>query len=120
MILWTDSALSDYEAFRRGDRFYVKIPSAEFTSAVPHLRADGFEDVQGERVGDSVIVSFKLQPGASARVHQRLNGLDVVFSAPGRNLFNPANGASNRATTGASDPRTVLANLVIRSSSLAG
>ncbi len=104
----SDSALSDYEAFRRGDRFYVKIPSAEFTSAVPHLRADGFEDVQGERVGDSVIVSFKLQPGASARVDQRSNRLDVVFSAPRRNLFNPADGASNRAATGARGPRTSL------------
>jgi hypothetical protein len=97
----SDSALSDYEAFRRGDRFYVKIPSAEFTSAVPHLRADGFEDVQGQRFGDSVIVSFKLQPGASARVDQRSNRLDVVFSAPRRNLFNPANAATNRETTGA-------------------
>jgi len=26
----SDSALNDYEAFRRGDRFYVKIPQAEF------------------------------------------------------------------------------------------
>jgi hypothetical protein len=100
----SDSALSDYEAFRRGDRFYVKIPSAEFTSAVPHLRAEGFEDVQGQTVGDSVIVSFKLQPGARARVDQRSNRLDVVFSAPGRSFFNPANGAANRA----SDTRTSL------------
>ncbi|HEX9424813.1 MAG TPA: hypothetical protein VF899_16360 [Pyrinomonadaceae bacterium] len=99
----SDSALNDYEAFRRGDRFYVKIPSAEFTSAVPRLRADGFEDVQGQKVGDSVIVSFKLQPGASARVDQRSNRLDVVFSAPGRNLFNSANGATNRVGTGAGE-----------------
>ncbi len=28
----SDSALSDYEAFRRGDRFYVKIPLAEFAT----------------------------------------------------------------------------------------
>src|SRR6266545_5739303 len=99
----SDSALNDYEAFRRGDRFYVKIPSAEFTSAVPRLRADGFEDVQGQKVGDSVIVSFKLQPGASARVDQRSNRLDVVFSAPGRNLFNSANEATNRVSTGAGE-----------------
>ena len=100
----SDSALSDYEAFRRGDRFYVKIPSAEFTSAVPQLRADGFEDVQGQRVGDSVVVSFKLQPGASARVDQRSNRLDVVFSAPGRNLLNSTSAASARGLAGA--PRT--------------
>jgi hypothetical protein len=100
----SDSALSDYEAFRRGDRFYVKIPSAEFTSAVPQLRADGFENVQGQRVGDNVVVSFKLQPGASARVDQRSNRLDVVFSAPGRNPLNSASAASARGLADA--PRT--------------
>lgn len=104
----SDSPLSDYEAFRRGDRFYVRIPSAQFASPMPRLRAEGFEDIQGERVGDSIIVSFKLQPGASARVDQRSNHLDVVFSAPGRNLLNPVYGSLNRATTGANDPQISL------------
>ena len=80
----SDSALSDYEAFRRGDRFYVKIPLAEFKSAPPHCCASGFEDVQVQRVGDSLIVSFRLQPGATARVDQRSNRLDVIFSSPDR------------------------------------
>ena len=35
-------------------------------------------------MGDSQIVSFKLQPGATARVDQRGNQLDVVFSAANR------------------------------------
>jgi hypothetical protein len=77
----SDSPLIDYEAFRRGDRFYVKIPLADLSGAAPHFRADGFEDVQVQKVGDSLIVSFKLQPGASARVDQRGNRLDVIFSA---------------------------------------
>jgi len=64
----SDSALNDYEAFRRGDRFYVRIPLAEFTAGQPHFRGDGFEDVQVQKVGDSIVVSFKLQPGATARV----------------------------------------------------
>lgn len=79
MTVVSDSALNDYEAFRRGDRFYVKIPLADFSSALPQLRADGFEDVQVQRVGDNVVVSFKLQPGATARVEQRSNRLDVIF-----------------------------------------
>ena len=33
----SDSALNDYEAFRRNDRFYVKIPEAAYTSAMPPI-----------------------------------------------------------------------------------
>jgi len=79
----SDSALNDYEAFRRGDRFYVKIPVADFAAASPNFRGNGFEDVKVQKVGDSVIVSFKLQPGATARVDQRSNRLDVIFSTVG-------------------------------------
>jgi hypothetical protein len=90
----SDSALNDYEAFRRGDRFYVKAPFAEFTSALPHLRADGFEGVLVQKFGDSVVVSFRLQPGATARVDQRSNRLDVIFSAPNKILRNNAANAA--------------------------
>lgn len=91
----SDSPLLDYEAFRRGDRFYVKIPLADFSSAAPHFHADGFEDVQVQKVGDSLIVSFKLQPGATARVDQHGNQLDVVFTAANRSSFNNAAAGSN-------------------------
>ena len=95
----SDSALNDYEAFRRGDRFYVRIPLAEFTSGQPHFRGDGFEDVQVQKVGDSVVVSFKLQPGATARVDQHSNRLEVVFSAPNRVARgNRTNAEFNRGT----------------------
>lgn len=80
----SDSLLNDYEAFRRGDRFYVRIPLADFTAAKPGFLGDGFEDVQVQKVGDSVVVSFRLQPGASARVDQHSNRLDVIFSSPNR------------------------------------
>jgi hypothetical protein len=92
--------LSDYEAFRRGDRFYIKIPLADLFSAVPHFRADGFADVQVQRVGDGLIVSFKLQPGATARVDQHANRLDVVFSTPNKISYNnSASAGSNRPAT---------------------
>jgi hypothetical protein len=93
----SDSPLNDYEAFRRGERFYVKIPLADFMSALPHFRADGFENVQVQKVGDSLIVSFKLQPGATARINQHGNRLDVVFSAPGKTPYN------NTASSGSSN-----------------
>lgn len=84
----SDSPLNDYEAFRRSDRFYVKIPLADFMSALPRFRADGFENVQVQKAGDSTLVSFKLQPGATARINQYGNRLDVVFSAPNRSSQN--------------------------------
>jgi hypothetical protein len=96
----SDSGLSDYEAFRRGDRFYVKIPLAEFKSVVPRCCASGFEDVQVQRVGDSLVISFRLQPGATARVDQRSNRIDVIFSSPTRTFRNTANSGSNRGATG--------------------
>jgi hypothetical protein len=102
----SDSALNDYEAFRRGDHFYVKIPVADFNSAFPRLRADGFDAVQVQKSGESVIVSFKLQPGATARVDQRSNKLDVTFSAPNRSLRNEtAVAVSTRVTNGSNVPR---------------
>jgi hypothetical protein len=96
----SDSPLNDYEAFRRGDRFYVKIPLADLFSAVPHFKADGFADVQVQRVGDGLMVSFKLQPGASARVDQHANRLDVVFSAPNKSSYNNSASAGWNRTTG--------------------
>src|SRR4051812_33342221 len=49
VMVVADSPLLDYEAFRRGDRFYVKIPLAEIRSAAPKFRADGFDDIQVQR-----------------------------------------------------------------------
>lgn len=95
----SDSALNDYEAFRRGDRFYVRIPLADFASIPPSFRADGFEDIQVQKVGDGLLVSFGLQVGASARVDQRWNRLDVIFSAPNRTLRNNLANGSTRLTS---------------------
>ena len=88
VTMLADAPLNDYEAFRRGDRFYVKIPVADFMTGLPQFRADGFEGVQVQKAGDGLVVSFKLQPGAAARINQYGNRLDVVFSAPNRSLNN--------------------------------
>lgn len=96
----SDSTLADYEAFRRGDRFYVKLPKADYRSAAPRFRANGFEDVRAQQVGESLIVSFKLQPGATARVDQRGNRLDVVFSAPNTSSANNSTSAGSPRITG--------------------
>lgn len=94
----SDEALNDYEAFRRGDHFYVRIPEAAFAFSQPTFHGGGFDDVQVQKVGDSVVVSFKLQPGASARVDEHSNRLDVIFTAPNRSQR--ATFASNPSSTG--------------------
>jgi hypothetical protein len=101
----SDSTLNDYEAFRRGDRFYVKIPLAEFSFAQPRFHGNGFDDVQVQKVGDSVVVSFKLQLGASARVEQRANRLEVIFNSGQYTTV-----ASNRGPSGVKENRGNQAN----------
>ena len=78
----SDQSLNNYEAYRRGDRFYVKIPAADVPRAEA-VRGRGFADVKAQRAGDSTVLSFRLQPGAAAHVEQRANKLDVVVSVPG-------------------------------------
>ncbi|MGI8835225.1 MAG: hypothetical protein ACR2H4_01135 [Pyrinomonadaceae bacterium] len=101
----SDEALNDYEGFRRGDRFYVRIPQAAFSFSQPTFHGDGFDDVQVQKVGDSVVVSFKLQPGASARVDEHSNRLEVIFTAPNRSqrvnvASNPTSARVNRTFAG--------------------
>ena len=98
----SDGGLNDYEAFRRGERFYVRIPLAEFSTTQPTFHGDGFDDVRVQKVGDSVVISFKLQPGASARVDQRGNHLDVIFTSIVR---------SQRSNTASTNNRARVANI---------
>ena len=84
VILASDRQLNDYEAYTRGDRFYVKIPQADLPTTAGSLLGRGFDDVQIHRVGDGLLLSFRLQPGTTARVEQKLNRLEVVFSIPVR------------------------------------
>ena len=82
VAITSDQSLNNYEAYRRGDRFYVKIPAADVPRAEA-LRGRGFSDVKSQRTGDSTVLSFRLQPGATAHVEQRGNKLDVVVAVPG-------------------------------------
>ena len=101
----SNSALNDYEAYRQGDRFYVKVPQAGLGATRPKLRGEGFDDVQVQKTGDDIIFSFRLRPGTAARVNQTQNRLDVVFAtspkSPGAAIPRPATVAAPNA---ASDP----------------
>ncbi|HEV2800049.1 MAG TPA: HEAT repeat domain-containing protein [Pyrinomonadaceae bacterium] len=81
VTITSDGELNDYSAYRSGDRFIVVVPQAEGAGG-GGARGRGFEGAQVERRGKDLVYTFKLQPGATARVNQRFNRLDVQFSAP--------------------------------------
>jgi len=102
--------LNDYEAYRRGDRFYVKIPAADIPAA-DALRGRGFSDVKVRRNGDNTVISFRLQPGASARVEQHANQLEVVFTVTGA-------GSSIASNAGRKIPRSTAEAAANRNSNV--
>jgi HEAT repeat protein len=88
VTITSDGELNDYSAYRSGDRFIVVVPQAEGAGA-GGARGRGFEGAQVEKRGKDLVYTFKLQPGATARVNQKFNRLDVQFSAPkGANASN--------------------------------
>jgi hypothetical protein len=103
VALSSDQSLNDYEAYRRGDRFYVKIPQSEVPRAEA-VRGRGFADVKAQKTADSTVVSFRLQPGATAHVEQRGNKLDVVFTVAGGRSLSTPNPAPNRRSLAEPEP----------------
>lgn len=96
-----DAALNDYEAFRRGDNFYVRIPQSAFAAKYPNYSANGFDDISVQSNADSVLITFKLQPGVVARVDQRQNRLDVFFLSTNTvNHSAPASSATSNSIPG--------------------
>jgi hypothetical protein len=102
-----DDTLKDYSAYRSGDRFVVVLPKSA-AGAVARGGGRGYTDVQVQQRGDSVVVSYKLAPGAKAHAEQKFNRLDVVFEdgqpggASNAGQKNPAsnNGQSSGAQNG--------------------
>ena len=100
VTITSNEDLKDYSAFRSGNRFYVVIPNADAPLAQSDLRGRGYEDMQVQKKGNDVVLSFRLQPGVNARVNQKFNRLEVVFSTPGAAAEAvTANSNTNRTTT---------------------
>jgi hypothetical protein len=83
VTLASDAPLADYQSYTAGNRFYVLIPHANLPSAVDALRGRGFAQPRVERDGDALVLSFELMPNGSARVQQKFNRLDIIFSVAG-------------------------------------
>ncbi len=96
VTITSDVPLNDYAAYRSGNRFYVVIPGADASTIKSGVRGRGFEDAQVQKRGNDAVLSFRLNPGAKARVNQRFNRLDVVFDAPGDAGQSAAQTAANR------------------------
>ncbi|HEX8129929.1 MAG TPA: HEAT repeat domain-containing protein [Pyrinomonadaceae bacterium] len=103
VTITSDGELNDYSAYRSGDRFIVVVPQAE-GAGTGGARGRGFEGAQVERRGKDLVYTFKLQPGATARVNQRFNRLDVQFSAPKGANANASNAAVKATPTPAATP----------------
>lgn len=104
VMIISDSALSDYSAYRSGDRFYVVIPQANAKS-VGGVRGRGFEGAQVTKRGQDVVMSFKLQPGASAHVEQHFNKLVVHFNAADVGVQTPPKNTNQQTAQPTPDPR---------------
>lgn len=97
--IFSDANLDDYEAYRRGDRFYVKLPGTDVSQAQAKMRSRGFSDVSMQKSGGATLLSFHLQPGTIARVDQRGNRLEVVFTIPGGTLGTPLSDPTGTTST---------------------
>jgi HEAT repeats len=110
MTVTSDNPLNDYRAYRSGDRFYVELPNANADTSA-RASGRGFSDMQVQRRGKSVVLSYRIQPGAKPHVEQRFNRLEVVFDASdgaqgaqGNNAA--ANNSANRTAANAAENRT--------------
>lgn len=77
LIITANASLSDYAAYRSGERFYVVVPKADLAAALPMRALPG---ATVERRGEDVVFSFRLPPDGAARVNQRFNRLEIVLS----------------------------------------
>jgi hypothetical protein len=89
----------------RGQSVLRKDTQASPPATTGSLLGRGFDDVQIQRVGDGILISFRLQPATTARVEQKTNRIEIVFSipmrsqAPAPNAARSEEGNPNRTNT---------------------
>lgn len=103
IMVFSDLPLNDYSAYRGGDRFYVLIPGADASRVATSFRGRGFTDVRAQKRGSDVLLSFRLLAGATARVNQKFNRIEIVISVPALVAANAA-ANTNRSTGTQTDP----------------
>ena len=78
----SDASLDDHSAYFDGGRFYVLIPKADVTAAMPDdFKGRGFASARlDQRAGDALL-SFELRAGTTPRLSQKFNRLEINFTA---------------------------------------
>ncbi|MBV9210851.1 MAG: HEAT repeat domain-containing protein, partial [Acidobacteria bacterium] len=105
ITITSDSPLNDYSAYRSGDRFYVLIPAADASRVANGLRGRGFADVRAQKRGNDVLLSFRLLQGATARVSQKFNRLEILITVPALVAGNSQKNTNNQTnSTGVVNP----------------
>lgn len=79
LTLTSDTALDDYRSYVEGERFFVHLPQAALVNKQHNLQGRGFTDMQIEQRDDDLVLSFRLQPGATVNIKQLFHQLHVVF-----------------------------------------
>jgi hypothetical protein len=101
----SDAPLNDYTSRLEGGNFYVLIPRAEASFSKMPAAGHGFTSAQVEQRDDNVVLSFRLQQGASVTVSHGFNRLDIIFKAPSSQqsvaavTVTPADGAGDERET---------------------
>lgn len=79
LILMADSPLDDYSSYAEGERVFVVIARSSLAGARSSARGRGFYDMRVEQKGEDVSISFMLRQGATVRIGQSFNRLELTF-----------------------------------------
>ncbi|MDT5061428.1 MAG: hypothetical protein QOH63_1887 [Acidobacteriota bacterium] len=79
LTLTSDSPLDDYSSYVEGERFFVHLPEATFIGEQSELNGNGFAGLRIEQRNDDVVISFRLQQGATVNISRNFNRLEILF-----------------------------------------
>ncbi|MFL6332187.1 MAG: hypothetical protein ACJ754_02485 [Pyrinomonadaceae bacterium] len=77
----SDAPLDDYSTRFEGDKFFLLIPHSRATGAQGRLSGSGFTGALLEQRDGDVLLSLRVQAGASMRISKGFNRLELDFSA---------------------------------------
>lgn len=98
----SDAPLDDYSTRFDGDSFYLLIPHSQASGPQSPLNGSGFTGALVEQRDGDVLLSFRMQAGASMQIGKGFNRLELNFKAAPPRAQQPDAGHP-ATTTGASD-----------------
>jgi hypothetical protein len=105
----SDAPLDDYSTRFEGDNFYLLIPHSRASGSPGRLSGSGFTGALLEQRDGDVLLSLRVQAGASMRISKGFNRLELDFTAaPGARV------GADEAGEAISQMRTQIADLEAR------